>query len=88
MVMMVHIDPSVRLKVDLDASNDNRVELEGGGDLSMKYTPQGDLTLTGTLYVAAVDCGYEACLPVIAAKELLSITVAMWNGQETPWTRC
>ncbi len=31
MVMMVHIDPSVRVKVDLDASNDNRVELEGGG---------------------------------------------------------
>ena len=47
MVMMVHIDPSVRVKVDLDASNDNRIELEGGGDLSMKYTPQGDLTLTG-----------------------------------------
>lgn len=30
MVMMVHIDPSVRVKVDLDASNDNRIELEGG----------------------------------------------------------
>lgn len=37
MLMMVHIDPSVRVKVDLDAS-DNRIELEGGGDLSMKYT--------------------------------------------------
>ena len=35
MLMMVHIDPSVRVKVDLDAS-DNRIELEGGGDLSMK----------------------------------------------------
>ena len=49
--MMVHIDPSVRLKVDLDASNDNRVEWEGGGDLSMKYTPQGDLTLTGQMCI-------------------------------------
>ena len=48
MVMMVHIDPSVRVKVDLDASNDNRIELEGGGDLSMKYTPQGDLTVSYT----------------------------------------
>ena len=53
MLMMVHIDPSVRVKVDLDAS-DNRIELEGGGDLSMKYTPQGDLTLTGR-YTLSVD---------------------------------
>ena len=67
MVMMVHIDPSVRLKVDLDASNDNRVELEGGGDLSMKYTPQGDLTLTGRYTMSGGLMKYA--LPVIAAKE-------------------
>ena len=67
MVMMVHIDPSVRLKVDLDASNDNRVELEGGGDLSMKYTPQGDLTLTGRYTLSGGLMKYA--LPVIAAKE-------------------
>ena len=67
MVMMVHIDPSVRLKVDLDASNDNRIELEGGGDLSMKYTPQGDLTLTGRYTLSGGLMKYA--LPVIAAKE-------------------
>ena len=55
MVMMVHIDPSVRVKVDLDAS-DNRIELEGGGDLSMKYTPQGDLTLTGRYKIGRASC--------------------------------
>ena len=57
MVMMVHIDPSVRVKVDLDASNDNRIELEGGGDLTLT----GRYTLSGGLMKYA--------LPVIAAKE-------------------
>lgn len=79
MVMMVHIDPSVRLKVDLDASNDNRVELEGGGDLSMKYTPQGDLTLTGRYTLSGGLMKYA--LPVIAAKEF-----AIDNGSYVEWT--
>lgn len=79
MVMMVHIDPSVRLKVDLDASNDNRIELEGGGDLSMKYTPQGDLTLTGRYTLSGGLMKYA--LPVIAAKEF-----AIDNGSYIEWT--
>ena len=86
MVMMVHIDPSVRVKVDLDASNDNRIELEGGGDLSMKYTPQGDLTLTGRYTLSGGLMKYA--LPVIAAKEFALITVVTWNGREIRWTRC
>ena len=79
MVMMVHIDPSVRLKVDLDASNDNRIELEGGGDLSMKYTPQGDLTQTGRYTLSGGLMKYA--LPVIAAKEF-----AIDNGSYVEWT--
>ncbi|WP_285820038.1 translocation/assembly module TamB domain-containing protein [Bacteroides acidifaciens] len=79
MVMMVHIDPSVRVKVDLDASNDNRIELEGGGDLSMKYTPQGDLTLTGRYTLSGGLMKYS--LPVIAAKEF-----AIDNGSYVEWT--
>lgn len=79
MVMMVHIDPSVRVKVDLDASNDNRIELEGGGDLSMKYTPQGDLTLTGRYTLSGGLMKYA--LPVIVAKEF-----AIDNGSYVEWT--
>ena len=79
MVMMAHIDPSVRVKVDLDASNDNRIELEGGGDLSMKYTPQGDLTLTGRYTLSGGLMKYA--LPVIAAKEF-----AIDNGSYVEWT--
>lgn len=79
MAMMVHIDPSVRVKVDLDASNDNRIELEGGGDLSMKYTPQGDLTLTGRYTLSGGLMKYS--LPVIAAKEF-----AIDDGSYVEWT--
>lgn len=79
MVMMVHIDPSVRFKVDLDASNDNRVELEGGGDLSLKYTPQGDLTLAGRYTLTGGLMKYS--LPVIAAKEF-----DIDNGSYVEWT--
>ncbi len=79
MIMMVHIDPSVRLKVDLDASSDDRVELEGGGDLSLKYTPQGDMTLTGRYTLTGGLMKYA--LPVIAAKEF-----AIENGSYVEWT--
>lgn len=79
MVMMVHIDPSVRVKVDLDAANDNRIELEGGGDLSMKYTPQGDLTLSGRYTLTGGLMKYS--LPVIAAKSF-----AIDNGSYVEWS--
>lgn len=79
MIMMVHIDPSVRLKVDLSADNSDRIELEGGGDLSLKYTPQGDLTLTGRYTLTGGLMKYA--LPVIAAKEF-----AIDNGSYVEWT--
>lgn len=79
MIMMVRIDPTVRLKVDLDATTDDRIVLEGGGDLSMKYTPQGDLTLTGRYTLSGGLMKYA--LPVIAAKEF-----AIDNGSYVDWT--
>ena len=79
MIMMVHIDPSVRLKIDLSADNDDRVELEGGGDLSLKYTPQGDMTLTGRYTLTGGLMKYA--LPVIAAKEF-----TINNGSYVEWT--
>ncbi|MDR0938584.1 MAG: translocation/assembly module TamB [Mediterranea sp.] len=79
LVMAIHIDPAVRLKVDLDAANDNRVELEGGGDLSMKYTPQGDLLLTGRYTLTGGLMKYA--LPVISTKEF-----AIENGSYVEWT--
>ena len=79
MAVTIHIDPSVLVKVDLDASNDNKIQLEGGGDLSMKYTPQGDLTLTGRYTMTGGVMKYS--LPVVAVKEF-----AIDNGSYVEWT--
>lgn len=79
MNMAVHIDPTVRLTVDLNADRSNRIELEGGGDLSMKYTPQGDLTLSGRYTLTGGMMKYA--LPVIKVKEF-----QINNGSYVEWT--
>ena len=78
MLMMVHIDPSVRVKVDLDAS-DNRIELEGGGDLSMKYTPQGRPDIDRTLHT-------ERWTDEVFSAYHCSQEFAIDNGSYVDWT--
>ena len=79
MIMTIHIDPAVRLKADLSADRSSRVELEGGGDLSLQYTPQGDLTLTGRYTLSGGMMKYA--LPVIPLKEF-----QIQNGSYVDWT--
>lgn len=79
MNMGLSIDPSVRVKIDLDAQTGDRVELEGGGNLTMKYTPQGDLSLTGKYLLSGGMMKYA--LPVIAAKEF-----SIARGSYVEWT--
>lgn len=79
MIMTVHIDPAVRLKADLSADRSSRVELEGGGDLSLQYTPQGDLILTGRYTLSGGMMKYA--LPVIPLKEF-----QIQNGSYVDWT--
>lgn len=79
MIMTVHIDPAVRLKADLSADRSSRVELEGGGDLSLQYTPQGDLALTGRYTLTGGMMKYA--LPVIPLKEF-----QINNGSYVEWT--
>lgn len=79
MIMTVQIDPTVRLKVDLNADRSNRVELEGGGDLSLRYTPQGDLTLAGRYTLSGGLLKYS--LPVIPLKDF-----TINNGSYVEWT--
>lgn len=67
MIMNVQIEPSVRLKVDLNADRSNRVELQGGGNLSLQYTPQGDLTLAGRYTLSGGLLKYS--LPVVPLKD-------------------
>lgn len=80
MVMMVNIAPAVRLKADLSADRSNRVELEGGGSLSLKYTPQGDLSLSGRYTLSGGLLKYS--LPIVPLKDFVinSGSYVEWSG--------
>lgn len=81
MVMSVHIDPSVQLKVDLSSDRSSRVALQGGGDLSLQYTPQGDFYLIGRYTMSGGILKYS--LPVIPSKEfkITSDSYVEWTGK-------
>lgn len=66
-LMAVRIDDAVRLRADLSPDRSKYIELEGGGDLSLRYTPQGDMSLTGRYTLS--DGVLKYALPVIPLKE-------------------
>lgn len=79
-IMMIHIDPTVRVGVDLSADRSNRIQLVGGGDLSLQLTPQGDMGLTGR-YTLSGGLLKFAPLPVIPSKEF-----TIDKGSYVDWT--
>lgn len=80
MLVTIHIDQAVRLKVDLSEDRESRVELEGGGDLSFQYTPLGDMILTGRYTLSGGLIQYA--LPVIPSKtfNIQNGSYVQWNG--------
>lgn len=78
-LMTVSIDPVVRLRVDLDEEQSNFVELRGGGDLSLQYTAQGDMSLTGRYTLSDGTIRYS--IPVIP---LTDFTIK--NGSYVDWS--
>ena len=78
MLMNLHLDESVRLRADLGMDRSKYIELEGGGDLNMRYTPQGDINLTGRYTLSGGTMKYS--IPIIPLKEL---TFA--NGSYVDW---
>lgn len=79
MLMTLQIDPSVVLKVDLNEDRSNRVELKGGGHLSLRYTPQADLSVSGRYTLTGGVLKYA--LPIIPLKEFV-----VNNGSYMEWT--
>ncbi len=67
MNVVVQIDEGARIKADLTPDRSSRVELEGGGNLSLRYTPQGDLSLSGRYTLTGGMFKYT--VPVIPLKE-------------------
>ena len=62
-LLSLHIDDAVRLRADLVTDGSKYIELEGGGDLSLQYTPQGDMSLTGRYTLSGGMMKYS--LPII-----------------------
>lgn len=79
-IMMIHVDPTVSIGVDLSADRNNRIKLVGGGDLSMQLTPQGDMSLTGRYTLSGGLLKFSP-LPVIPTKEF-----AINKGSYVEWT--
>lgn len=79
MLMTIRIDPAVQLKVDLSEDRSSYIELEGGGDLSLQYTPQGDLLLSGRYTLNSGSIKYS--LPIFASK-----TFSIQNGSYVNWS--
>lgn len=78
MLIGVHIDDAVRLRADLTPDGSKFIELVGGGDLSLQYTPQGDMSLTGRYTLSGGIMKYS--LPIIPLKEF-----KFDNGSYVDW---
>lgn len=63
----LHIDPAVRLGVDLDASHQDYVSVMGGGDLRMVVPPFGDMSLMGS-YNISEEGTVRYNFPVVGRK--------------------
>ncbi len=64
LMLEVQIDEGAQVQVDL--GSDNYVEVQGGGNLTLQYTPQGDLLLTGRYTLTNGQMKYS--LPIIPLK--------------------
>ncbi|MDL2282863.1 translocation/assembly module TamB, partial [Parabacteroides sp. OttesenSCG-928-G06] len=81
MLMVLHIDPTVQLRVDLTPDQSNYVELEGGGDLSFQYSRQGDMVLNGRYTFSDGVVNYT--LPVVPLKafKIHQGSYVQWDGE-------
>ena len=77
MMLNVQIDEGAQVQVDL--TDDNYVKLQGGGNLSLQYTPQGELLLTGRYTLTSGEMKYS--LPIIPLK-----TFDIANGSYVEFT--
>ncbi|MDR0574160.1 MAG: translocation/assembly module TamB [Tannerella sp.] len=78
-LMTISIDPVVRFRMDLDEKESNFVELKGGGDLSLQYTTQGDMSLSGRYTLSDGTIRYS--IPVIPLTDF-----SIKNGSYVDWS--
>ena len=80
MLLNVSIDPTAAVNIDLSQDGKNRVEVVGGGDLSMQYTAQGDLSLTGRYTFTGGNISYSLPLVNIADFSVKDGSYVDWTG--------
>lgn len=66
MVMVLNIDQAAQVHCLLSPDRSHYIDLEGGGALTMIYTPDGDLQLSGRYEVISGEMRYS--LPIIPLK--------------------
>ena len=66
MVMVLNIDQAAQVHCLLSPDRSHYIDLEGGGTLTMIYTPDGDLQLSGRYEVLSGEMRYS--LPIIPLK--------------------
>lgn len=79
MVVRLGIDQAAQVYCILSADQSNYVEIEGGGNLTLTYSPEGDLQLSGRYTVLSGEMKYS--LPVIPLK-----TFTLKNGSYIEFT--
>jgi hypothetical protein len=80
MLMLIHIDPVVQLRADINPDQSSYVALEGGGDLSFHYTRQGQMLMNGRYTLS--DGSLKYTLPIIPLKEfqVKPNSYIQWDG--------
>jgi hypothetical protein len=80
LLLVLHIDPIVRLRADLKPDRSSFVSVEGGGDLSLQYNRQGQMLLNGRYTLSGGRLKYA--LPVIPLKEfsIKDGSYIQWDG--------
>lgn len=63
MILGINISEVARLHCDISSDKQSYVDIEGGGNLTFKYTPQGEVILTGRYTVSSGEMKYA--LPII-----------------------
>lgn len=66
MVLNLSIDEGAQVNCDLSSNRESYVDLQGGGDLVFRYTPEGNMYLTGRYTINSGEMKYA--LPVIPLK--------------------
>lgn len=66
MSLTVGISDAARLHCDINDDKQSYIDVEGGGTLNLKYTPTGEMTLTGRYTINSGEMKYA--LPVIPLR--------------------